>query len=160
MRFTQNTFYEDYMPTLDDKMHKDVTLLGQSYHLEIADTAGQESGSPGSSSSMLNVDGWVLVFSMASRKSLEQLRVTRNNLVESTGYKNLPMVLVGNKVDLTDECQVSAEEVTKLAGDWGCPVVFASAKCNQNVDAVFERCLLQVEKSMGNLKDEKKCNLS
>ncbi|PAA82688.1 hypothetical protein BOX15_Mlig022403g1 [Macrostomum lignano] len=161
MRFTQNTFSEMYVPTIEDTLSKEVTFRGQRYVLEITDTAGQESGSPASSAQTLNVDGWVLVFSTANRKSFEYLRTVRNCLLESTGHRTLPMVLVGNKVDLAaNDRTVGSDEVTRLAQEWQCPAVLTSAKTNQNVQEVFDKCLYEVEKLNGNIKQERNCCIS
>lgn len=55
--------------------------------------------------------------------------------------KDIPVVLVGNKLDLQDHRQISTEEGKELADSWGSTYVEASAKTNQGVSEVFSSCV-------------------
>lgn len=60
------------------------------------------------------------------------------------GRVNVPVVLVGNKLDCDTTRKVSTETATKLALDeMGCSYVESSAKCNLNVDCLFDVLLLK-----------------
>lgn len=48
----------------------------------------------------------------------------------------IPLLLVGNKSDLEERRQVSADEATAKAGEWGVQYVETSAKTRANVDKV------------------------
>ena len=50
--------------------------------------------------------------------------------------ENVPFLLVGNKSDLEDRRQVSAEEAKARAEQWGVCYVETSAKTRANVDKV------------------------
>ncbi|KAL0204341.1 hypothetical protein M9458_002359, partial [Cirrhinus mrigala] len=43
-------------------------------------------------------------------------------------YERVPVILVGNKVDLDNEREVSSSEGQALAEEWGCPFMETSAK--------------------------------
>lgn len=51
--------------------------------------------------------------------------------------ENVPFLLVGNKSDLEDRRQVSAEEAKARADQWGISYVETSAKTRANVDKVW-----------------------
>ena len=51
-------------------------------------------------------DGFLLVFSVASRSSLEYMLKLREFIENYNNCKNLPMLLVGNKCDLESEREV------------------------------------------------------
>ena len=59
----------------------------------------------------------------------------------------MPVVLVGNKVDLEDEREVSCDEGQALAEDWGCPFMEASAKSKTMVDQLFTEIVRQMDSS-------------
>lgn len=48
----------------------------------------------------------------------------------------IPLLLVGNKSDLEERRQVSSDEATAKAGEWGVQYVETSAKTRANVDKV------------------------
>lgn len=52
-----------------------------------------------------------------------------------------PIVLVGNKLDLADERTVKREQGESQAKDWGCPYLECSAKANENIEAIFQKCV-------------------
>lgn len=58
-----------------------------------------------------------------------------------------PIVLVGNKIDLTSERVVRTEEGKKLATEWKCKFVETSAKTGVNVPLVMEELVRELEKS-------------
>jgi small GTP-binding protein len=50
---------------------------------------------------------------------------------------NVPMVFLGNKVDLRDRVQVTDEELARIGGIHSAPVFVTSAKTGQNVEDAF-----------------------
>ena len=53
------------------------------------------------------------------------------------GTERVPILLVGNKIDLESQREVPTVEGMALAQIWGCPFVEASAKNRMNVNEVF-----------------------
>ncbi|KAK7879111.1 hypothetical protein WMY93_034108, partial [Mugilogobius chulae] len=60
-------------------------------------------------------------------------------------YQQVPVVLVGNKVDLEEEREVSLSEGQALAEDWGCPFMETSAKSKTMVDELFSEIVRQMD---------------
>ncbi|KAG7255936.1 hypothetical protein CRUP_013428 [Coryphaenoides rupestris] len=60
-------------------------------------------------------------------------------------YEKVPVILVGNKVDLESEREVSAGEGQALAEEWGCPFMETSAKSKTMVDELFAEIVRQMD---------------
>ena len=61
----------------------------------------------------------------------------REQIGRVKGRDRVPMLLVGNKVDLAGQREVHTSEGAGLAQLWGCPFLEASAKQTKNVNEVF-----------------------
>ena len=80
--------------------------------------------------------GFILVYSIASRSTFERLEVFRQLMLRVK--RNRPIfVLVGNKCDKTYEREVSREEGAALARSFGCEFLETSAKTSHNVERLF-----------------------
>jgi len=66
------------------------------------------------------------------------------------------MTLIGNKSDLHQQRTISKEEGMKLAQEWDCAWIEASARHNENVTKGFELVIEQIEKSNSPPEEEKK----
>lgn len=62
----------------------------------------------------------------------------REQILRVKEDENVPFLLVGNKSDLDDRRQVSADEAKARAEQWGVCYVETSAKTRANVDKVCE----------------------
>lgn len=56
-------------------------------------------------------EGFLIVYSVASRASLEEIQQYQQQILRVKDKDFFPMILVGNKSDLTEERQVTAEGV-------------------------------------------------
>jgi GTPase KRas len=80
--------------------------------------------------------GFILVYSIASRATFERLEVFRQAMLKVKRHKPVFM-LVGNKCDKQYEREVSREEGAAMARDFGCRFLETSAKTAQNVEKLF-----------------------
>lgn len=60
----------------------------------------------------------------------------REQILRVKNDDNIPFLLVGNKADLEDKRQVSADEAHQRAHSWNVTYVETSAKTRANVDKV------------------------
>lgn len=61
----------------------------------------------------------------------------REQIIRVKGQDRVPILLVGNKVDLEPQREVATVEGMALADAWGCPFMESSAKNRLNVNEVF-----------------------
>ena len=80
--------------------------------------------------------GFILVYSIASRATFDRLDVFRQAMLKDK-RQNPDFMLVGNKCDKQYEREVSREEGAALARSFGCQFLETSAKTAQNVEQLF-----------------------
>ena len=80
--------------------------------------------------------GFILVYSIASRATFDRLEVFRQSMLRVKRQKPIFM-LVGNKADKQLEREVTREEGMQLAREFGCEFLETSAKTAQNVERLF-----------------------
>ncbi|RUP06352.1 P-loop containing nucleoside triphosphate hydrolase protein [Jimgerdemannia flammicorona] len=128
IQFCDNHFVDSYYPTIEATFNKVIKYRGQEFATEIIDTAGQVTcrhqvrrfcisihrPSPSiytylhvqdeysimNSRHAIGIHGYVFVYSITSRSSLEMIKIIRDKILNFTGTDNVPAVLVGNKCDL------------------------------------------------------------
>lgn len=90
---------------------------------------------------MRNAQGFLLVFSITSLSSLQELDELREQIARMKGedpQDPIPLVLVGNKCDLEDDRAVSRAKAFSICQAWGgVPYYETSARRRQNVNQVF-----------------------
>ncbi|KAK8765022.1 hypothetical protein V5799_032370 [Amblyomma americanum] len=160
IQFVENQFVDSYDPTIENTFHKTVKVKGQEYHLKLVDTAGQDEYSIFPQSYSMDIHGYVLVYSINSAKSFEVVRALYEKLLDMTGKVHVPIVLVGNKVDLRVERVVSYEEGRQAAEYMKAAFLEASAKQNQSVFEIFSTMIQQIDRADGNVPEKQSCCIS
>src|SRR3989338_8821361 len=106
--------------------------------LEILDTAGTEQFTAMRDLYMKNGQGFVLVFSIIALSTFNELPDLREQILRVKDTDNVPMVLVGNKCDLSDQRVITTEQGKELAQRFGnCAYLETSAKTKVNVNEIF-----------------------
>jgi GTPase KRas protein len=105
--------------------------------LDVLDTAGQEEYSAMREQYMRTGEGFLLVYSITSRQSFEEIMTFQQQILRVKDKDYFPIILVGNKCDLEGERQVSKEEGAQAARQFGCKFIETSAKSRINVDNAF-----------------------
>ncbi|KAF2770663.1 ras-related protein RSR1 [Teratosphaeria nubilosa] len=138
-QFVQGVFIESYDPTIEDSYRKQIDVDGRQVMLEIMDTAGTEQFTSMREFYMRDAHGFLLVFSITSMPSLQELAELREQIVQiKGGDQNVPIVLVGNKSDLEEDRVVSRSRAFQVSQAWGnVPYYETSARRRQNVTEVF-----------------------
>ncbi|XP_077209838.1 rac-like GTP-binding protein 2 [Tasmannia lanceolata] len=149
--YTSNKFPTDYVPTVFDNFSANVSVDGNIVNLGLWDTAGQEDYSRLRPLSYRGADVFVLSFSLLSRASYEN--VLKKWMPELRRFApNVPIVLVGTKLDLRDDkgyladhvgsvsiTSAQGEELRKQIG--AAAYIECSSKTQQNVKAVFDTAI-------------------
>lgn len=77
---------------------------------------------------MKNGQGFLLVFSITSRSSLNELHGLREEILRIKDRDQVPIVIIGNKADLEDQREVPRTKAFAVSQDWGAPYYEASAR--------------------------------
>lgn len=94
---------------------------------------------------MKSGQGFLLVFSITSLSSLNELYQLREQIVRIKDDDNVPMVIVGNKSDLEDSRMVSRAKAFQVSQGWGdTPYYETSARRRANVDEAFQDLCRQI----------------
>jgi len=117
----------------------------QAYLLEILDTAGQEDFSPLRDGWIRAADGFLLLYSITSMTSFQQIETFHTSIVRTKDTDDIPFFLVGNKTDLEDKREVSTTMGKEFALSLkNCSFAEVSAKLRLGITEVFENLIRQI----------------
>lgn len=138
VRFVSGNFMEKYDPTIEDFYRKEIEVESAPCVLEILDTAGTEQFASMRDLYIKNGQGFVIVYSITSLQTFQDIKTMREQIMRVKGVDRIPMLLVGNKVDLAQtQREVNTIDGVLLSDNWGCPFFETSAKTTLNIDNVF-----------------------
>lgn len=138
-RFAYGTFTEGYISTLGvDFIVKSIPLNNYIVKIQAWDTAGQERYSGVRPIYYRGAKGALLVYDITMRQSFVNVEKWCNQIQKYSG-PDVPIVLVGNKLDLSDSRVVSTDEVQTYASQKGMPYFETSAKTDYAVSDVFHK---------------------
>ena len=140
-RFVVDKFSDDYITTIGTKVtKKDLRLeLGSrtvDLSMMIWDVLGQKGYKGIQESAFRGARGVILVFDLTrpeTRVSFEEYWVPRVRGVAGP----IPMIVVGNKVDLAEKREDAVRAVADLARKYGAAPFVSSAKTGESVEALF-----------------------
>ena len=142
--YLNREFSEEYLTTIGININtKDTKIIinGEEKEIKVKiwDTAGQEKFKSISTQYIKNCDGILLIYAINDRKSFEKIDDWLKEVEEkkNTNY-NVPLVLIGNKIDLEKEREVSFQEGEKLALKYGMQFYECSAKTRININEAFQ----------------------
>lgn len=173
LRFVKGTFQDSYVPTIEDTYRQVISCNKNICTLQITDTTGSHQFPAMQRLSISKGHAFILVYSITSRQSLQELSPIYEMIKEVKGdLENIPIILVGNKCDENEKREVPESEGEAQAKLWRCSFLETSAKNNVNVSQLFQD-LLSLDKSrtmtvhmdgrgrsgMGPLRLKEKCQL-
>ena len=124
-RYVDNTFNYGYSVTISiDLIKKTVTCRGREVEIDILDTSGHELSLYVSLAYARGSDGAVIGYSVTDKKSYEEAKEKCTRL-----KKDCPdaiVMLIGNKVDLEEQREVTTEEGEEFARSLNIPLFFES----------------------------------
>ncbi|NXU73778.1 DIRA2 protein, partial [Oreotrochilus melanogaster] len=146
LRFVKGTFREVYIPTIEDTYRQVISCDKSICTLQITDTTGSHQFPAMQRLSISKGHAFILVYSITSRQSLEELKPIYEQICQIKGdVESIPMMLVGNKNDESQNREVDSSEGEAMAKKWKCAFMETSAKLNHNVKELFQE-LLNLEK--------------
>ena len=134
-RYTNNIFNSSHLETIGIEFYnKEERINDQIIQIKIWDTAGQEIFHSLTKNFYRKADGIIIVYDITNLDSFEKIQDWVKSVYENTdSYKEIQMIIVGNKIDLEEDRAVSKEEGLKIGNYFDIDFFEASAK---NADGV------------------------
>jgi GTPase KRas protein len=124
---------------------KQCLIDNQIAQLEILDSAGQEEFKPMREQYIRTGEGFLLVFSLTDRHSLEECCKLHRDILRIKDSDHVPMLLVGNKFDIRQmDLDIQARNV---AIAMRIPYFETSARTRYNIDEVFVELVRLIRKN-------------
>lgn len=146
LRYVTGEFVERYDPTVEDFYRKEIKLNNIPSVIEILDTAGAEQFASMRDLYIRNGEGFLVVYSVVNQQSFIDVQYLIDLVRKVKGRSNVPMLLVGNKIDLEDQRVVSSLDGEKLATNCQLPFFETSAKTQKNLEVIFTEVAKEIEK--------------
>ncbi|XP_041253257.1 GTP-binding protein Rit1 isoform X2 [Onychostruthus taczanowskii] len=115
-------------------------------NLDILDTAGQAEFTAMRDQYMRAGEGFIICYSITDRRSFHEVREFKQLIYRVRRTDDTPVVLVGNKSDLSQLRQVSKEEGCALAREFSCPFFETSAAFRFFIDDVFHALVREIRR--------------
>ena len=145
-RFMNDTFTEEYQATIGlDYQAKNVQIDNQDIHLLLYDTSGQEKFKSLIPMYTRNANIILLVYDITSQNSFNNLSNWLEDLI-NVKKEEVIFAVVGNKTDLEDNREVSAEEWKKFAEEKNFIFAEVSAKTGDGINKLFDVILKEMLK--------------
>lgn len=91
-------------------------------------------------------EGFLLVYSIDSRQSFEEIRTFQQQILRVKDRDDFPIIIVGNKCDLESDRVVSEAEGRAMAQQFKCSFMETSAKKRVNVEESFYELVREIRR--------------
>ena len=138
-RFVENAFKEDYISTIGVQISKKTINLTEQNKMNfiVWDIGGQSfQMAPYRARFYNGANAAVIVIDRTCPGNLDSVEKWYNDIKTSVS-KNIPVVIVGNKSDLTDQIVISKDEIKEVAKSFDFHYILTSAKTGENVHDAF-----------------------
>ncbi|KAG8962358.1 Ras GTPase [Tulasnella sp. 425] len=146
IQFIQSHFVDEYEPTIEDSYRKQCVIDEEVALLDVLDTTGLEEYGALREQWMRTGEGFLLVYSITSRNSFEELSTFYQQILRVKDKDSFPVIVIGNKCDLEYERQVGMNEGRDFAKRFGCQFLETSAKQRIRVDDAFIQLVREIRK--------------
>ena len=138
LRYVDSVWNDAFVPTIGvDFKVKTLNINNKNVKMQIWDTAGQERFRTVVSTYFKGAHGILLLYDVTNKDSFKNLESWLIEIEKNSNQKVLK-ILIGNKCDLTEEREITAEEGKAFALRNGMEFMETSAKMNTNVTEAFE----------------------
>ena len=155
-RYTNGVFKEEYTSTVGiDFYTKPEEINNKTVQVKIWDTVGQERFRALTPSFLRNAEGVVIVFDVTSQDSFDNVKGWINSIKSNIGENVIPIIIVGNKIDMENLREISKEDGNKIASENGFKYFETSTKTGKGVDEAFKELVNQILDIQDKNDDEK-----
>ena len=133
-KYVENKFNESYFASTGiDLITTSIKIEGKSFKIQIWDTAGQEKYRAMTKNLFLKTQGIVIIFDISNETSFINLKSWMNGIKEECSA-DIPMILVGNKLDLEDKRVIDKERAMEFAKNEKLEYIETSSKTGENIN--------------------------
>ena len=133
-KYVENKFNESYFASTGiDLITTSIKIEGKSFKIQIWDTAGQEKYRAMTKNLFLKTQGIVIIFDISNEISFINLKSWMNDIKEECSA-DIPMILVGNKLDLEDRRIIDKERAMEFAKNEKLEYIETSSKTGENIN--------------------------
>ncbi len=144
-RFVENRFSLDYRSTLGlNVLSHSIRFYGNEVYFSLWDLGGQEYFKRFRKTYYVGAQAAFIVFDVCKRDSFANVKVWYQELKDFLHKKNIPIVIVGNKIDLSDQRKVQykdgmalVDELTRENTDSDFSYIETSALTGENIKDSF-----------------------
>lgn len=138
-RFVENTFSESYVVTIGVHiLKKEVFVESEGVGLIIWDVEGTDDFTKYRPSYLMGASSFVYVFDASRAITYNDLKYNLSHLKEK--YPQVPVHIIGNKVDLVDKSEISKSLKEQEVQQY----YLSSAKTGENVEQLFKDIAAQL----------------
>ena len=151
-QFINNKFNNYQLTTIGfNILSKTINLSnGEKIKITFYDTSGQEKYRSIPINFIRNAQGIVLMYDITEIKSFDNINVWLNTIKNLEGENIVPIILIGNKIDLEDERKISNEKGKEKAKNLKLNFYEISVKDKINIEAPINDLVNQVIKKINN----------
>ncbi|CAO2593533.1 GTP-binding protein Rit2 [Lemmus lemmus] len=131
---------------LEDAYKTQVRIDNEPAYLDILDTAGQAEFTAMREQYMRGGEGFIICYSVTDRQSFQEAAKLKELIFQVRHTYDIPLVLVGNKIDLEQFRQVSTEEGMNLAREYNCAFFETSAALRFGIDDAFQGLVREIRR--------------
>ncbi|MHA1804560.1 MAG: GTP-binding protein [Promethearchaeota archaeon] len=146
-RFVENTFQSEYKSTIGTSIMKkecEFEGLDSKVRFVIWDLAGQAQFARVRQKYLANAEAGILVFDVTRKETFDEIEQWYGEIKPAS--ESISLILVGNKIDLEDQREVSQEQGEDLAKKLGISYIETSALTGANINDAFKMLALQIIK--------------
>ena len=145
-RYTKNIFNLNHLETTGLEFNsKEERINHKIIKVKIWDTAGQEIFHSLTKNFFRKADGIIIVFDVTNKESFDKIHDWVKSVHDNIdSYREMNIIIVGNKIDLDENREVTKEEGVKLSDYYDIPYFEASAKNSNGVRTFMMKIITDV----------------
>ncbi len=140
-KYVYDDFDDKYLMTIGTKITKKFMHIKQqdeeiNLTIMISDIVGQVEFERIHKQYYRGSKGGLFVCDLTRKDTLERMEWWLNSFRDVAG--DVPIILLGNKLDLKEQHEISFEDMAEFAKKFNCPYYLTSAKSGENVERAFQ----------------------
>lgn len=139
-QFVESQFQENYIATLGAEISNKTLEMGveTSVKFFIWDICGQiQTMVPSRKKYYDGANAVFIVVDRTRKGNLKSVKIWYDEIKKSIPA-NIPVIIIGNKSDLTEEIVITEEDIKSVADEFDFRYILTSAKTEENIDYCFE----------------------